>query len=176
VVLLAAVADHVIRAQGGGNGGHTVVVGDVEMMLDLVPSGILQPHPRCYLASGVVVDASVLLQEISQVAAAGIDVHGRLYISPRAHLVMPYHKLIDSAMEARKEAATIGTTGRGIGPCYADKASRIGVRVGDILDKQRLSEILRQALDIKNDELTNIFHSQPLIFDDVYAEFCGYGE
>src|SRR6478672_4668554 len=135
VDLLAERADAVIRFQGGNNAGHTIVRGDQEYKFHLIPSGILYPRKYCVIGNGVVVDPRVLNQEIDGLKARGIDTNG-LRVSANAHLIMPYHLLLDSAGEARLGSQQIGTTKRGIGPCYADKAARLGIRVQDLLDEK----------------------------------------
>lgn len=173
---LSAKADHVVRAQGGANAGHTVIVGTNEYKLHLIPSGILHAHCQCYLGSGVVVDADILLDEIAQLESIGVRVRGRLWVSPRAHLIMPYHKALDKLMERRKGGTAIGTTGKGIGPCYADKALRLGFRVGDLFDKKRFAVRLTEVLSLKNQELAQIYQAPPLDFQTVYDLFCGYSD
>ncbi|MDP1836793.1 MAG: adenylosuccinate synthase [Chlamydiales bacterium] len=171
VDLLAAEAKHVIRAQGGANAGHTIVIGHAEYKLHLVPSGILETSPTCYLGAGVVLDPAILLDEIEMLAKAGIKVKGRFWISSKAHLVMPYHKLVDKLSGGR-----IGTTGRGIGPCYADKTLRIGIRVGDLINAERFKTVLQQTLAIKNLELEKIYNTTPIAFDTLYNEYIGYAK
>ncbi len=146
VDLLAEGASYVIRGQGGNNAGHTLVAHDAECKLHLVPSGILHPSCRCYIGAGVVIDPISFLEEIEQlrwVRQAHID---QIRISPAAHLVLPHHRLLDRLAEERLGLDRIGTTGRGIGPCYADKARRIGVRVGDLLDPFICKEKIRSSL------------------------------
>ncbi|HJP85783.1 MAG TPA: adenylosuccinate synthetase, partial [Gemmatimonadaceae bacterium] len=125
VDVLAERADWVVRYQGGANAGHTVHIGDKSFVLHQIPSGILHPGVRCAIGNGVVLDVETLFAEIDELVSDGIDVEGRLYVSDRAHLVLPYHKLVDSQSSANKE---IGTTGRGIGPAYEDKFGRRGIR------------------------------------------------
>jgi adenylosuccinate synthase len=136
VDVLAEGADLVVRYQGGANAGHTVVKGDDEFILHQIPSGILHPATRCVIGNGVVLDPETLLKEMDELTARGIQVEGRLLVSDRAHLVLPYHKLLDQATERTQR---IGTTGRGIGPAYEDKVARRGIRVGDLrhLDQTR---------------------------------------
>ena len=176
VDLLSDKAQHIIRAQGGANAGHTVIVGTTEYKLHLIPSGILHSHTQCYIGAGVVLDANVMLDEIAQLEASGIEVRGRLWLSQRAHLVLPYHRRIDSLAEKAKGVGAIGTTGRGIGPCYADRVDRTGLRVGDLLDLQQLAERLRSALELKNQLITGVFGGDTMPFDDIYKELCGYAE
>src|SRR5262245_56103394 len=135
VDVLAERADWVVRYQGGANAGHTVHIGDDSFVLHQIPSGILHPGVRCAIGNGVVLDPETLFTEIDELVKDGIDVEGRLYVSDRAHLVMPYHKLVDKESQSSK---AIGTTGRGIGPAYEDKAGRRGIRVVDLKHPERL--------------------------------------
>ena len=148
VDLLAERADMVIRFQGGNNAGHTIVRGDVKWKFHLVPSGILYPGKTCVIGNGVVVDPRVLTDELDGLRAKGVDVSG-LRISANAHLIMPYHLMLDHAGEARLGKLEIGTTKRGIGPCYADKAARLGIRVQDMLDEKILKKKIMAALEPK---------------------------
>ena len=147
VDVLAEKADWVVRYQGGANAGHTVHIGDDAFVLHQIPSGILHPGVRCAIGNGVVLDPETLFTEIDELVRDGIDVEGRLYVSDRAHLVMPYHKLVDSESAASK---AIGTTGRGIGPCYEDKAGRRGVRVVDLKHMDRLRPLVQAGVDTAN--------------------------
>lgn len=144
---------HVVRPQGGNNAGHTILVGEREVKLHLVPSGILHAHTQCYLGSGMVIDPNVLLQELKQLQEAGVSIEGRLWISPAAHLILPYHLMQDRLLEKAKGANAVGTTGRGIGPSYADKVHRTGIRLGDLLRPDYLRHQLQLALSIKQREL-----------------------
>src|SRR3954471_19144375 len=146
--LLAERSDAVIRFQGGNNAGHTIVRGDVTYKLHLMPSGILYPGKLCVIGNGVVIDPKVITEEIVELTRRGIDVSS-LRISANAHLIMPYHKLLDQEGEARLGKLQIGTTKRGIGPCYADKASRLGIRVQDLLDEKILRQKIYAALEPK---------------------------
>ena len=150
VDVLAERADLVVRYQGGANAGHTVVIGDDEFILHQIPSGILHPETRCIIGNGVVLDPETLVQEMDDLAARGVDATGRLTVSDRAHLVLPYHKMLDSASERRQK---IGTTGRGIGPAYEDKIGRRGVRAGDLRSMDRLREQLEVRVDRVNGQL-----------------------
>ncbi len=146
VDLLTREHDVIVRYQGGANAGHTVVVGPKEFVLHLLPSGILWPGKRCVIGNGVVVDPETLLSEIDALRRRGISCKGRLFISDRAHLVLPFHKALDVAREKAAKSARIGTTGRGIGPAYADKASRLGIRIVDLWNPRALRERLRASL------------------------------
>src|SRR5215212_3784456 len=151
VDVIAERADWVVRYQGGANAGHTVHIGDKSFVLHQIPSGILHPGVRCAIGNGVVLDPDTLFTEIDELIADGVDVQGRLYVSDRAHLVLPYHKLVDSLSSASKE---IGTTGRGIGPAYEDKIARRGVRVLDLRHPERLRSLVGKAVAHANAVLT----------------------
>jgi adenylosuccinate synthase len=151
VDVIAERADWVVRYQGGANAGHTVHIGDKSFVLHQVPSGILQPGVRCAIGNGVVLDVETLFGEIDELVSDGIDVEGRLYVSDRAHLVLPYHKLVDGQSSASKE---IGTTGRGIGPAYEDKYGRRGIRVLDVRNPERLRKLVERGVAHANMQLT----------------------
>jgi adenylosuccinate synthase len=150
VDVLAEKADWVVRYQGGANAGHTVHIADKSFVLHQIPSGILHPGVRCAIGNGVVMDPETLFTEVDELIADGVDVEGRLYVSERAHLVMPYHKLVDKASAASK---AIGTTGRGIGPAYEDKVARRGVRVLDLRNPGRLRELVTAGVERANAQL-----------------------
>src|SRR5215212_401947 len=150
VDVLAERADWVVRYQGGANAGHTVDLGDRSFVLHQIPSGILHPGVRCAIGNGVVLDPDTLFTEIDELVGDGVDVQGRLYVSDRAHLVLPYHKLVDTESQASKE---IGTTGRGIGPAYEDKVARRGVRVLDLRNAERLRALVERGVDHANAQL-----------------------
>jgi adenylosuccinate synthase len=150
VDVLAERADWVVRYQGGANAGHTVHIGDAKFVLRQIPSGILHAGVRCAIGNGVVLDPDTLFSEIDRLVADGIDVEGRLYISDRAHLVLPYHKLLDGESSASKE---IGTTGRGIGPAYEDKIARRGVRVLDLRHPERVRQLVDRGVEHANAQL-----------------------
>ncbi|MGE4426454.1 MAG: adenylosuccinate synthase [Solirubrobacteraceae bacterium] len=152
VDLLAERSDAVVRFQGGNNAGHTIVHGDVKYAFHLVPSGILYPGTTCIIGNGVVVDPDVLLKELAQLATQDVDSSG-LRISPNAHVIMPYHKLLDQAGEQRLGKNQIGTTKRGIGPCYADKSLRLGIRIQDLLEERILKKKIIAALEPKERSL-----------------------
>jgi adenylosuccinate synthase len=150
VDVLSERADWVVRYQGGANAGHTVQIGEKSFVLHQIPSGILHPGVRCAIGNGVVLDVETLFAEIDELVSDGIDVEGRLYVSDRAHLVMPYHKLIDAQSSASK---AIGTTGRGIGPAYEDKYGRRGIRVLDLRNPERLRALIEKGVAHANIEL-----------------------
>jgi len=173
VDILTEQADIIVRFQGGNNAGHTLVVDGEQVILHLIPSGILHGSKECCIGNGVVLDPVVFLQEVDKLGAKGIDVTpGRLVISKKTHVIMPYHKLLDSAREAYKSKADkIGTTGRGIGPCYEDKMSRIGVRAGDLADLDLLRAKIERALAEKNVLFKELYGTAPLdaqaVFDEI---------
>ena len=173
--LLSRSADVVVRYQGGVNAGHTIVVDGKVLKLHLIPSGILYPETICLIGSGTVVDPKVMLREIEMLLENGIDISG-LQLASTAHVTMPYHRLIDQAMEQRRGPQKIGTTGRGIGPTYADKAHRSGIRVIDLLDEKRLRERLTGPLKEKNDLLSQIYGVSSLKPEEVVEEYLNYGK
>src|SRR5205814_3320477 len=173
--LLAEKADVVVRFQGGNNAGHTIVRGEEVYKLHLMPSGILYPGKLCVIGNGVVIDAKVVTEEIVEQTRRGIDVSG-LRISANAHLIMPYHKLLDQEGEARIGKLQIGTTKRGIGPCYADKASRLGIRVQDLLDEKILRQKIYAALEPKR-QLLRPYEKDPIIdLQTMVQEYRGLGQ
>jgi adenylosuccinate synthase len=173
--LIAERADVVVRYQGGANAGHTVVVGQEKFVFHLLPSGILHPGKRNVIANGVVLDAGQLLEEIDGFEKRGLAIRGRLFVSAAAHLVFPYHKALDRASEGVKGGTRIGTTGRGIGPAYADKIARTGLRVGDLYDA-RFRDRLRANVAEKNKMLQAIYGAEPLDYDAIEAEFAGHAD
>ena len=175
VDLLAEKANFVVRFSGGDNAGHTIVNHYGEFGLHLVPSGIFYPGITCIIGNGVAINPAVLLSEIGQLQQKGVDTSG-LYISDRAHLIMPYHTLLDGLEEQSRGGRAIGTTRKGIGPCFADKIARLGIRVGDLLDKEAFLERLRPILEYKNTILTKIYGTTPLSLDEIYLQYCQYGE
>ena len=173
--LLSRSADVVVRYQGGVNAGHTIVVDDQVLKLHLIPSGILYPDTVCLIGSGTVVDPKVMLGELDMLISNGIDISG-LKLSSTAHVTMPYHRLLDEAMEKQRGDRKIGTTGRGIGPTYADKSQRSGIRVIDLLDEARLRDRLDGPLKEKNQLLQTIYGVDPLDAEDVISEYLAYGQ
>jgi adenylosuccinate synthase len=172
--LLAEQADVVIRFQGGNNAGHTIVRGDDVWKFHLIPSGILYPGKRCAIGNGVVIDPVVLTGEISGLRARGVDLSG-LRISANAHVIMPYHLLLDTAGETRLGSAQIGTTRRGIGPCYADKALRLGIRVQDLLDEKILKKKIVAAMEPKRLSLRPFARSAELDLQGMTEAYLNYG-
>ena len=175
VDLLAERADVVARYQGGNNAGHTLVIGDETYKLRLVPSGILYPGTLCVLGNGCVIDPEVLIEELDGLIARGVDVSG-LRISGNAHLIMPWHRIIDADSELQLGRLQIGTTRRGIGPAYADKALRVGIRVQDLLDEKILRLKIQTALSVKNVELRKLHHHRPLDKEELTVAMLGHAE
>ncbi len=175
VDLLAGEADWVVRFQGGPNAGHTVVVGGETFRLHLVPSGMVRPGLRCLIAQGVVVDPETLFAEADALAARGHPFEGRLFVSDRAHLLLPYHRLLDGLKETTGAHPT-GTTRKGIGPCYADKVSYRGIRVADLMDPPYFESRLGVELQARNEILTRVYGQPPLSFDAVAADFAHWRE
>jgi adenylosuccinate synthase len=173
--LLSKSADVVVRYQGGVNAGHTIVVKGQTFKLHLIPSGILYPKTDCIIGCGTVIDPQVLIGEIDQLEGLGISTRN-LLISETAHVTMPYHRLIDSASEERRGNHKIGTTGRGIGPTYADKSERTGIRVLDLMDSVGLQEQLEWTINYKNVILEKLYNLEPLDSKKVIDEYLGYAE
>ncbi|BAU63623.1 Adenylosuccinate synthase [Stanieria sp. NIES-3757] len=173
--LLSRSADVVVRSQGGVNAGHTVVVQGQTFKLHLIPSGILYPNTECIIGSGTVIDPQVLLAEMDQLQALGIS-FDNLFISQTAHVTMPYHRLIDCASEERRGEYRIGTTGRGIGPTYADKSERTGIRVLDLINPDQLRRQLEWTINYKNVILERLYNIAPLDPEEVIIEYLQYAE
>lgn len=173
--LLSKSADVVVRYQGGVNAGHTVVVDGQTFKLHLIPSGILYPDTDCIIGSGTVIDPKVLIEELDQVEALGIST-ANLMISQAAHVTMPYHRLIDQASEERRGNQKIGTTKRGIGPTYADKSERTGIRMIDLIDPERLKEQVSWTVNYKNVILEKLYNLSPLDPEEVIREYLEYAE
>ncbi len=175
VDLLAEKVRMVVRFSGGDNAGHTVINPYGEFKLHLIPSGIFSENTVCIIGNGVVINPAVILDEIDQLNQCGVTTD-RLFISDRSHLIMPYHTLLDRLEEQSRAGKAIGTTGKGIGPAFTDKAARLGIRTGDLLDKDAFRERLRFILDYKNTILTKIYGASPLSLDEVYEQYCQYGQ
>jgi adenylosuccinate synthase len=173
--LLGDRVDYVVRYQGGNNAGHTVVIGDQKYALHLLPSGILSPNVVPVIGNGVVIDPSVLFEEIKGLNERGIDT-SQLKVSSNAHLITPYHRTIDKVTERFLGNSKIGTTGRGIGPAYADKINRIGIRVQDLFDPSILRQKIEAALRDKNQVLIKVFNRKGIEVEDVLNEYLGYAE
>jgi adenylosuccinate synthase len=173
--LLGDRVDYVVRYQGGNNAGHTVVIGDQKYALHLLPSGILSPNVIPVIGNGVVIDPAVLLKEISDLNERGINT-SKLKISTNAHLITPYHRTIDKVSERFLGKSKIGTTGRGIGPAYADKINRIGIRVQDLFDQSILKQKIEAALHDKNQILVKVFNRKGITVYEVLDEYLGYAQ
>ena len=173
--LLSKSADVVVRYQGGVNAGHTVVVEGQTFKLHLIPSGILYPDTECIIGPGTVIDPKILIEELDQVEALGIST-AKLMISQAAHVTMPYHRLMDKASEERRGSKKIGTTGRGIGPTYADKSERIGIRMIDLIDPERLREQVNWTVNYKNVILEKLYNEEPLDPDQVVSEYLEFAD
>jgi len=172
---LAQQADTVVRFQGGSNAGHTVVVDGEAYKLRLMPSGILFKGSHCIVGNGVAFDPMVMLEEMDGLAERGIDLSG-IRISNRAHVVLPYHRLMDGIGDEARGDNKIGTTKRGIGPCYMDRDNRIGIRVCDLMDEEEFAKRLKENLEIKNKELKLLYDHEPLSYDEILKEYLGYAE
>ncbi|MBO3461689.1 adenylosuccinate synthase [Aetokthonos hydrillicola Thurmond2011] len=173
--LLSRSADVVVRYQGGVNAGHTIVVKGQTFKLHLIPSGILYPNTECIIGCGTVIDPEVLLKELEQIKELGVSTNN-LLISETAHVTMPYHRLIDQATEERRGSHKIGTTGRGIGPTYADKSERTGIRMLDLMDKDGLTEQLEWIINYKNVILEKLYNIPPLNPQEVIEKYLEYAE
>ena len=177
VDVLAPHVNVVVRYQGGNNAGHTVVVGREKFVLQSIPSGILHPGVRCVIGCGVVIDPQSLIEEMESLVQRGVSLDGNLYISKNAHLIMPYHPAIDRASESQAGARRIGTTGKGVGPAYADKAGRVGIRMADLLDERLFREKLTYNVEQKNRLLREIYDAETFSVDGIlgpYLRFAGW--
>jgi adenylosuccinate synthase len=162
----------VVRYQGGANAGHTIKIGEKEFVLHLIPSGILRDDVTCVIGNGVVLDPEALIHELDFLKKQNINIEGRLFISHNTHLIMPYHKLLDNIKE--QGSTKIGTTGRGIGPCYNDKYSRRGIRIVDLLNKDELVKKIKINLEEKNALLKNVYHREELDADKIIEEYLKF--
>lgn len=176
VDLLTESADCVVRYQGGHNAGHTVVIKGEKYVLHLIPSGIMHKGRICLIGSGAVIDPKALFNEIDMLAERGVDVKSRIFVSESAHLVMPYHQALDVLAEKSKKGKKIGTTGLGIGPAYTDKYARIGIRVGDLFDKDIFKERLDINLDVKNFLLRKMYHHTGFSKKKIFKEYMEYAK
>ncbi|MGQ9476515.1 MAG: adenylosuccinate synthase [Actinomycetota bacterium] len=163
----------VVRFHGGNNAGHTIVYDGETLKLHLVPSGILYPHIFPVIGNGVIVNPAVLLEEMEKLSSMGLDT-GRLRISYNAHVILPYHEVLDGLLEEGRGSASLGTTRRGIGPTYADKAARVGLRMQDMLDPQAFGEKVRRAVEERNRLLALVYGAEPLDAGDIAARYAGY--
>ncbi len=174
--ILAEEYDVIVRYQGGSNAGHTIVIDGSKFIFHLIPSGILHAGKQCVIGNGVVLDPAQFLKELDELKTHNIPTAGRLFISDRAHLVFPYHKLLDLMSETEKGDNKIGTTGRGIGPCYADKMSRTGIRVTELYHPAHLKTRLREVVEEKNRILQDLHNADPLSWEEIYGEYIEYAE
>ena len=173
--VLTEQADVVVRTQGGNNAGHTVFIGKQKYVLHLVPSGILRKKKICVIGNGVVVDPVGLVEEIQGLRKLGVKINGNLYVSETAHIVFPYHRELDAQREVLKGKNKIGTTKRGIGPAYGDKAARVGLRMIDLVDAKRFEEKLETKIN-ENNEVLKAFGAEPLSFKNVHAAYRKAGD
>jgi adenylosuccinate synthase len=174
VDVLAPHVDVVVRYQGGNNAGHTVVVGREKFVLQSIPSGILHPGVRCVIGGGVVVDPASLIEEMESLVQRGVSLDANLYISKNAHLIMPYHPAIDRAAESQAGRRRIGTTGKGVGPAYADKAARVGIRMADLLDEELFREKLEHNVAQKNRLLREIYDAETFTVEGILGSYLRY--
>ena len=172
--ILAKDADYVVRYQGGNNAGHTVVVGEEQIILHLIPSGILHKNKICVIGNGVVIDPDALLAELDYLKKKNIKVDHNLKISDQAHIIFPYHKILDKLREEKFRKTKIGTTGKGIGPCYTDKFSRNGIRVADLLNKEEFREKLQCNLQEKNAIFRKVYNHPVFSFPKIYNDYLKF--
>ena len=175
VDLLAERAKVVVRFSGGDNAGHTVINPYGEFKLHLVPSGIFHPGVVCIIGNGVAINPAVLLEEVDNLQKHGVDT-SHLFISDRAHLIMPYHTLLDGLEEERRGKGALGTTRKGIGPVFTDKIARLGIRACDLLNNKDFRSRLSSILELKNAILTKIYNAPPLSLEEIFEQYCSYGE
>ncbi len=177
VDLYAEEADIIARFQGGNNAGHTLVVNGEQTILHVIPSGILHDNKTCIVGNGVVVDPKVLIEEIDSLKRRGLfPADTKLFISENAHIIMPYHRRLDNARESRKGSKKVGTTGRGIGPCYEDKVARVGIRLCDLIDDEIFREKLKRNVEEKNFFLRDFFKEEPVDEQAIYDEYRQYAD
>jgi adenylosuccinate synthase len=171
--ILSQKSDYIVRYQGGSNAGHTVVANGKEFIFHLIPSGILHKNNVCVIGNGVVIDPQVLIKEINGLKAKGLNIDDRLKISQTAHVIFPYHRILDRLRE-KKRKHKIGTTGRGIGPCYMDKIARCGIRMADLLNKDVFAEKLRDNLKEKNEVFKKVYRHPGFSFSQIYNQYLKY--
>lgn len=174
--ILTEAFDIIVRYQGGSNAGHTVVINNEKFVLHLIPSGILRKNKYCVIGNGVVLDPRQLLEEIAELRQKNIEVGDNLRVSETAHVVLPYHKKLDELSENEKGDEKIGTTKRGIGPCYADKMARNGIRVSDLFSGEYFKERLKKIVEDKNRIFVRLYDADPLSWKEIYDEYRGYAE
>jgi adenylosuccinate synthase len=174
--LLSEKAHVIVRSQGGNNAGHTIVIEDREFKFHLIPSGITYPHTQCFIGGGVVINPKVLLEEISILHAQNIDPQERLWISPYAHVIFPWHILFDQNQERQKGSDAIGTTGRGIGPAYEEATARTGIRIGELIRPTLFKKKLSEIFPLVSAKLEMLYGSSPLSFSEIFEEYQHYGQ
>ena len=174
--ILTEKADYIVRYQGGNNAGHTVVVKGEKFIFHLIPSGILYPGKICLIGNGVVVDPRAFISEVEYLRSKGVKIDGNLLVSERAHIIFPYHRVLDNLREEKKDGTSLGTTRRGIGPCYADKITRVGFRLCDLLNAEYFARRLKDVLDEKNEILSKVYNFKGFEFDEVYDTYRDYAE
>ena len=172
---LAESADVVARYQGGNNAGHTILIDDKKYKLSLIPSGVFYKEKTCVIGNGMVINPAALIEEINYIHENGFDTKN-LVISDRAHVIMPYHMLLDALEEDRKGPNKIGTTRKGIGPCYMDKAARNGIRISDLMDAEEFEARLRQLMEEKNQVITQVYGAEALDVEEILTQYLGYAE
>ncbi len=172
--LLARKSDYIVRYQGGNNAGHTVCFGTDKVVLHLIPSGILHAKKICVIGNGVVIDLEAFFEEIKMLSKHNVSVKGRLFVSDRAHIIFPYHRLMDQLKEDSKGEGKIGTTKKGIGPCYADKSNRIGIRIVDLMNPKVFRDRLKMILAEKNETLKKIYKYPPFSFTEIHDQYSKY--
>ncbi len=176
VDILSESADLVVRYAGGNNAGHTVLVDKEKYIFHLIPSGIIHKGKKCLLGNGVVIDPVAFIAEIKQLREQGVEIGSNLMVSQSAHVIMPYHRILDGLQESKAKDRKIGTTGRGIGPCYVDKAGRIGIRIIDIFDVDRFRQLLKNNLEFKNSLLKNVYQHEDLELEPILKEYLPLGQ
>ncbi|MFQ5712967.1 MAG: adenylosuccinate synthase [Candidatus Scalinduaceae bacterium] len=174
--ILARDYDIIVRYQGGGNAGHTLVINDEKYVFHLIPSGILHPGKKCVIGNGIVIDPGLFLDEVAELSKRNVNVNGNLFISDRAHVVFPYHKKLDLLIERQKGDLMIGTTGRGIGPCYTDKMARNGIRIAELYHKEHFKMKLEKTIEEKNRLFVNLYDAEPISWKEVYEEYSAYAD
>ena len=174
--ILARDYDIIVRYQGGGNAGHTLVINDEKYVFHLIPSGILHPGKKCVIGNGIVLDPGLFLDEVAELSKRNVNVNGNLFISDRAHVVFPYHKKLDLLIEKQKGDLMIGTTGRGIGPCYTDKMARNGIRIAELYHKEHFKMKLEKTIEEKNRLFVNLYDAEPISWKEVYEEYSAYAD
>ena len=174
--ILAKDYDVIVRYQGGGNAGHTLIIDDEKFIFHLIPSGILHQDKKCVIGNGIVFDPCLFLDEVAGLSERNINVNGNLFVSDRAHVVFPYHKKLDLLIEKQKGNSMIGTTGRGIGPCYTDKIARDGIRVAELLHKEHFKEKLKKTVEEKNRLFVDLYKDEPVSWEEIYEEYCVYAD